>query len=970
MKPQLPMRNGLPPIIPKYSYMSSDKKLFLLDAYALIYRSYYAFIKNPRYNSKGLNTSAIFGFVNTLDAVLKTEKPTHIAVVFDPDTPTFRHDMYEPYKAQREKTPEDIIKSVPWIKKLLQAYRIPVMEVPGYEADDVIGTLAVKAEKESFTVYMMTPDKDFCQLVTDRILLYKPARAGNLAEIWDTAKVNSHFEIKEPGQVIDVLAFMGDASDNIPGVPGVGEVTAKKIISRYGSVENVLASIDEFTGKLRERIVNSAPLLELSKKLVTICLDVPVSFDEALLRHREPDADELMNLFTELEFRTVAARLFPSDETPARPVPSAPVQGTLFGDTAETPSRAGERFAGIEDTVEEISGEAPGSTGMRQLKTLETVEHRYHLAADRQSRQELLERLSSVKEFCFDTETDSLNPHEAGLVGLAFSFRAHEAWYVPVPEEREEAIAILGEFSEVFEKPAIRKVGQNIKFDLLVLSCHGVVVKGALFDTMIAHYLLQPELRHNLNYMAGVYLGYAPVPIEDLIGKKGREQKSMRSVAIEIIKEYACEDADITWQLKEKLEKELESAGLLSLATDLEMPLIRVLADMEAAGFAIDTGTLKGISVQLSEQSEMIEREVYEMADATFNLASPKQLGEILFRKLKIMDKARLTRTRQFSTSEEVLDRLRDKHPVISLILEYRGLKKLLSTYVDVLPNLLNRRTGRIHTSFNQAVTATGRLSSTGPNLQNIPIREEEGRKIRQAFIARNENYLLLAADYSQIELRLMAHMSGDGGMIEAFLKNEDIHTATASRIFSVSAGEVTREMRARAKTANFGIIYGISAFGLSQRLNISREEARKLIDGYFASYPGVRGYMDRCIRDARDSGYVVTIMGRKRFLPDINSRNGTIRGNAERNAINAPIQGSAADIIKMAMNGIHRQMGERGLKTRMILQVHDELVFDVFRAELEEVRNLVVETMQSVVSLKVPLVVDTGTGNNWLEAH
>jgi DNA polymerase I len=946
--------------------MSSDKKLFLLDAYALIYRSYYAFIKNPRYNSKGLNTSAIFGFVNTLDSVLKTEKPTHIAVVFDPDTPTFRHEMYEPYKAQREKTPEDIIHSVPWIKKLLDAYNIPVIEVPGYEADDVIGTLAVMAEKESFTTYMMTPDKDFCQLVSDRILLYKPGRAGNLAEIWDKEKVNSHFEINEPGQVIDVLALMGDASDNVPGVPGVGEVTAKKIISRYGTVENVLSSIDEFTGKLRERIINSAPLLELSKKLVTICLDVPIRFDEALLRYREASTDDLRSLFDELEFRAISARLFPSDEPPSRPLPSAPVQGTLFGDAAETSPGAGRA---IEDTIEETGGEEPVSTG-RQLRTLETVEHQYHIAEDRASRGELVKMLSSVNEFCFDTETDSLNPHETGLVGLAFCCRAHEAWYVPVPEEREEALGILGEFKDVFANPAIRKVGQNIKFDLLVLSCYGVKVKGALFDTMIAHYLLQPELRHNLNYMADVYLGYAPVPIEDLIGKKGRDQKNMRSVALDIIKEYACEDADITWQLKERLEKELENAGLQSLASGLEMPLIRVLADMEASGFAIDTETLKSISVQLSEQSEMIEREVYEMADATFNLASPKQLGEILFVKLKIMEKARLTRTRQFSTSEEVLDRLRDKHPVISLILEYRGLKKLLSTYVDVLPNLVNRRTGRIHTSFNQAVTATGRLSSTGPNLQNIPIREEEGRKIRQAFIARNEDYLLMAADYSQIELRLMAHMSRDPGMIEAFLNNEDIHTATASRIFSVTGSEVTREMRARAKTANFGIIYGISAFGLSQRLNISREEARKLIDGYFASYPGVKEYMDQCIRDARDSGYVVTIMGRKRFLPGIDSRNGTIRGNAERNAINAPIQGSAADIIKLAMNGIHRQLEERGLRTRMILQVHDELVFDVFRPELEEVRKMVVETMQSVVSLKVPLLVDTGTGNNWLEAH
>jgi DNA polymerase I len=952
--------------------MLSDKKLFLLDAYALIYRSYYAFIKNPRYNSKGLNTSAIFGFVNTLDAVLKTEGPTHIAVVFDPDTPTFRHDMYEPYKAQREKTPEDIIHSVPWIKKLLKAYNIPVIEVPGYEADDVIGTLAVKAEKESFTTYMMTPDKDFCQLVTDKIILYKPGRAGNLAEIWGPEKVKSHFDINETRQVIDVLAFMGDASDNIPGVPGVGEVTAKKIISRYGSVENVLSRIDEFTGKLREKILNSAELLKLSKELVTICLDVPVGFDEKMLLRREADTGEMKDLLDELEFRTIASRFLTESASTSKTYTSAPVQGVLFDSTGEIPPSAPKSPGSAEPGMN--AGEVPDAGAFladkSHLQNIETVEHTYHLAADRDSRENLIERLSSVREFCFDTETDSLNPHDAGLVGIAFCFTAHEAWYVPLPESREGALSIAGEFRDVFENPAIRKVGQNIKFDMLVLSCYGIRVKGPLFDTMIAHYLLQPELRHNLNYLAEIYLGYAPVPIEELIGKKGRDQKSMRSVETEVIREYACEDADITWQLKEKLEIELDGAGLRSLAGDLEMPLIRVLAGMEAAGVAIDAGALKGISLQLSEESERIEREVYEMAEVTFNLASPKQLGEVLFGKLKIMDKARLTRTKQFSTSEEVLDRLRDRHPVISLILEYRGLKKLLSTYVDVLPNLINPRSGRIHTSFNQAVTSTGRLSSTSPNLQNIPIREEEGRKIRKAFIPRNEEYILLAADYSQIELRLMAHMSGDRGLIEAFINNEDIHTATASKIFSVSGEEVTREMRARAKTANFGIIYGISAFGLSQRLNISRGEAKKLIDGYFSSYPGVRDYMERCIRDARDRGYVSTIRGRKRFLPGIDSRNGTIRGNAERNAINAPIQGSAADIIKMAMVRIHEQLEESRFKTKMILQVHDELVFDVYRPELEEVRELVVRAMQSVVSLEVPLIVDSGTGNNWLEAH
>ena len=947
------MPNGLLPIILKNQNMPSDTRLFLLDAYALIFRSFYAFIKNPRYNSKGLNTSAIFGFVNTLDALLKTENPTHIAVVFDHDTPTFRHEMYEEYKAQREKTPEDITLAVPWIKKLLDAYNIPVIESPGYEADDVIGTLAVKAEKKGYTTYMMTPDKDFCQLVSDRIMLYKPARSGNLAEVWGPEKVKNHFSINDPRQVIEILALMGDASDNIPGVPGVGEVTAKKIISNYGTVENVLSRIDEFKGKLKEKLENSVHLLKLSKKLVTICLDVPVEFDDEALKHGDPDTEKLKGLLDELEFRTTAQRFLSGTENEQNPRSAEPVQGVLFPSAGDAQPAAG----------------VAGNDGPA-LRNLETVDHSYYLAAGRKERKELLDRLAKVKEFCFDTETDSLNPHQAGLVGIAFCFSSHEAWYVPVPEKREEAAAVAEEFRGVFEDAAIGKVGQNIKFDILVLASYGIHVQGTFFDTMLAHYLLQPELRHNLNFLAEIYLGYSPVSIEELIGKKGKGQGNMRLVETEIVKEYACEDADLTWQLKEILEKELEQAGLTSLAKNLEMPLIKVLAAMEKNGITLDAGTLRSVSAGLAAEAEKIEKEVFEMAGTVFNLSSPKQLGEILFERMKIMEKAKRTKTKQFSTGEEVLDKIRDKHPVIPLILEHRGLRKLLSTYVDALPRLINKSTGRIHTSFNQAVTSTGRLSSTNPNLQNIPIREEQGRMIRRAFVPRDDDHILLAADYSQIELRLMAHMSGDQGMIGAFSNKEDIHASTAAKIFSVGPGEVTREMRAKAKTANFGIIYGISAFGLSQRLNIPREEAKQLIDGYFRSYPAVKEYMDKCIEDARVRGYVVTIMGRKRFLPDINSRNATVRGNAERNAINAPIQGSAADIIKMAMIDINSQFEENNLKSKMVLQVHDELVFDVFKPELETVRELVTTAMQSVVSLSVPLTVESGTGSSWLEAH
>jgi DNA polymerase I len=929
--------------------MQSEKKLFLLDAYALIYRSFYAFIRNPRFNSKGLNTSAIFGFLNTLDEVIRIEKPTHIAVVFDPPGPTFRHEMYDSYKAQREKTPEDIQKSIPRIKQLLQAYNIPIIESPGYEADDVIGTLARKAENKGFKTYMMTPDKDFCQLVTDNIFLYKPRRSGNIAEVWGPEQVKTFFDIDDPLQVIDVLALMGDASDNIPGVPGIGEVTAKKIISAYKSVENVLARIEEFSGKQKENIAKSAELLSLSKKLVTISLDVPVEFDEQHLEARQPDSEKLKLIFDDLEFRTAGARVLSGVQEKGGG--GAPFQTSLFDDQSD---------GHVVDEVKET----------KELRSLETVEHEYYVAGNRKERARLVNLLSKQAEFCFDTETSSLDPHNTGLVGIAFSFKAHQAWYVPFPEDRDEASAIMEEFRGIFENVNIGKVGQNIKFDILVLAGYGIHLRGKIFDTMLAHYLLQPEQRHNMNYLAEVYLGYMPVSIEELIGARGKNQRTMRSVELELIKEYAAEDADITWQLKEILETELEKSGMTPLASELEMPLAYVLAAMEEAGVALNTGSLGTISKELSWDLKVIEKEVFELAGMEFNLSSPKQLGEVLFHRMKIIDNAKRTKTKQYSTNEEVLDKLRTRHPIIPKILEHRGLKKLLTTYVDALPRLVNPHTARIHTSFNQAVTSTGRLSSTNPNLQNIPIREARGREIRKAFIPRDADHILLAADYSQIELRLMAHMSGDIGLIGAFNNKEDIHSSTASKIFSVGREDVTREMRARAKTANFGIIYGISAFGLSQRLGISREEAKQLIDGYFRSYPLVREYMDKCIIEARDKGYVETIRGRKRFLPDINSRNGVVRGNAERNAINAPIQGSAADIIKLAMIKINQEFEERDLKTKMILQVHDELVFDVFKPELETVRELVVNAMQNAVTLSVPLTVDSGTGSNWLEAH
>lgn len=923
----------------------NPKRLFLLDAYALIFRAYYAFIKNPRYNSKGLNTSAILGFVNTLDELLQKEAPSHIAVVFDPPTPTFRKELYNEYKANREATPEDIKKSVPLIKELMEGFRIPVIETPGYEADDIIGTLAKQAEAKGYDIFMVTPDKDFAQLVSERIFMYKPRKGGEEAEVWGPEQIREKFHVERPQQVIDILALWGDSSDNIPGAPGVGEKTSQKLIHDYGSLEMLLSKTAELKGKLKENIENNREQIELSKKLATIVLDAPVVFNDSQLQKKEPDKTRLKELFDKLEFKTVARRILGeqnSDDTE-----KFPFQPSLF---------EGEK----RNIVPAGSSE----------NTIASVSHNYTIADTVEMVEKLVDELSQKKEFCFDTETTGLDPITAELVGIAFSYREHEAFYVPVPDERKKSTPILEALKPLLENPGIAKIGQNIKYDIQVLKNYGIEVEGKLFDTMLAHYLIQPEQRHNLGYLAESYLHYTPVEIEQLIGSKKREQDSMRSIPVEQIAEYAGEDADITWQLKHILARELEDHKLLELANNVEMPLVYVLAAMERNGVRLDKKVLEQYATILQKEITSLEQEIFQQAGTEFNIASPKQLGEVLFERLKITDNPKKTKTKQYSTSEDVLSRLTDKHPVVQNVLEHRSVKKLLSTYVDVLPGLVNPETGKIHTSFNQAVAATGRLSSNNPNLQNIPIREERGKEIRKAFIPSDSDHILFSADYSQIELRLMAHMSGDKNMIEAFVAKEDIHRATAAKIHGIPMEQVNAKMRNQAKTANFGIIYGISSFGLSQRLNIPRKEANQLITEYFNTYPDVKNYMINSIVQAREAGYVKTIMGRRRYLPDIQSRNSVVRGMAERNAINAPIQGSAADIIKLAMIQIQQQFMKRKLRSKMILQVHDELIFDVHRAELEEVKKIVLDHMEQVVELQVPLTVDWGTGENWGETH
>lgn len=920
-------------------------KLFLIDAYALIYRSYYAFLKNPRINSKGINTSAIFGFINSLEDVLKRENPTHIAVAFDPQGPTFRHEAFEQYKAQREETPEVIRQSVPIIKEIIAAYNIPIFEVPRFEADDVIGTIAKQAERQGFEVFMMTPDKDYGQLVSEHIFMYRPKFGGDY-EVMGEPEVLAKYNLRSTEQVIDLLGLMGDTADNIPGCPGVGEKTAQKLLAEFGSIDNLLANTDRLKGAQKRKVEENKEQIRFSKFLATIKTDVPISFDAAHCVREKPDIARLKAIYTELEFRTFINKL---EGEPVKRKQEGPVQGDLFAIFAT---------------------ESTSETKNVALADLTNTPHVYHIVDTEEKRAELGRFLSNQEFFAFDTETDALDPLRAKLVGFSFSVTEGEAWYVPVPEGDEEAMAVVAHFSPALQDAKIQKIGQNIKYDILVMRRYGVKVAGALWDTMIAHYLLNPELHHGMDYLAETYLHYHTKPIEELIGPKGKGQLSMRQVALPVIAEYAAEDADITLRLKHYFAPKLEQEGLLPLFRDIEMPLVYVLADMEATGVTLDTEALRQSSEVLTAQLGEIEQEIYEMADMIFNINSTRQVGEVLFDRLKLNEKAKKTKTGYYSTSEDVLEKLRGKHPIVEKLLAYRGLKKLLSTYIDALPALIHAETGKIHTSFNQAVTATGRLSSTNPNLQNIPVRDELGREIRKAFIPDNDDCLFFSADYSQIELRIMAHLSGDPHMIEAFRSGADIHAATAAKIYGVSIEEVTSDMRRKAKTANFGIIYGISVFGLAERLGISRSESKELIDGYFKTYPRIRVYMDESIEVARKQGYVETIFKRKRFLPDIHSHNAVVRGYAERNAINAPIQGSAADVIKLAMVRIFQRFEDEGLRSKMILQVHDELNFNVYRNEAERVKQIVLEEMERVVPLQVPLIADCGEGKNWLEAH
>lgn len=925
-------------------------KLFLIDAYALIYRSYYAFINNPRINSKGLNTSAVMGFCNTLNEVLTKEQPSHIGVAFDHGL-TFRNEAFPQYKAQREETPEDIKRSVPIIKDILTAYHIPVLQVDGFEADDVIGTLALKAGQQGVDTYMLTPDKDYAQLVRSNVYMYRPRHGGGY-ETMGPDEVNQKYNISSPLQVIDLLALMGDSADNFPGCPGVGEKTASKLINEFGTVEQLLENTAQLKGKMREKVEAAVEDIKMSKFLATIRTDVPVELDLEQLRLKEPDAAKLQEIFTELEFKSFATRLLNKAEKPKK-VENR--QLSLFDEPA---------MAEADNSLFE-----PQSAASANRQTIETTPHEYHLVQTEADMQALVTLLSTADVISLDTETTSTNAIEAQLVGLSFAIEEKKAYYVPVPEQADEAQNIVNRFKTIYENPKTLKVGQNIKYDLEVLRNYGIALQGPLFDTMVAHYLLQPELRHNMDFMAEVYLNYETVHIDALIGPKGKAQKNMRELAPSEVYNYACEDADITLQLKNVLQPKLVEAGVERLFNDVEMPLIPVLAEMECNGVRIDTAALKETSQVFTERMLQLEQEIYQAAGKTFNVASPKQVGDILFGEMKIIDKPKKTKTGQYVTSEEVLQTLRSKHPIVAHILDYRALKKLLGTYVDALPKLINPRTGHIHTSFNQAVTATGRLSSSDPNLQNIPVRGEDGKEIRKCFIP-EEGCEFFSADYSQIELRVMAHLSQDANMLDAFREGYDIHAATAAKIYNKPVSEVTRDERTKAKRANFGIIYGITVFGLADRLNIERAEAKQLIDGYFKMFPQVQQYMEQAKETARANGYVETFFHRRRYLPDINSGNATVRAIAERNAINAPIQGSAADIIKVAMVRIFQRFQRENIRSKMILQVHDELNFSVLPTEKEQVERIVMEEMQAAYPLDVPLVADSGWGNNWLEAH
>jgi DNA polymerase-1 len=951
--------------------MSAQKRLYLLDAYALIFRGYFAFIKNPRINSKGMDTSAIMGFMNALMDVIKREKPDHLAVAFDKGGSDYRYEMYQEYKAHRDETPEAIKIAVPYIQELLKAMHIPIIEVAGFEADDLIGTLAKQAEKENYKVFMVTPDKDFAQLVSENIFMYKPARMGNDIEIWGVPEVLAKFEIERPEQVIDFLGMMGDTADNIPGLPGVGEVTAKKLLKEFGSMENLLANTDKLKGAMKEKIEANKEKGILSKKLATILLDCPVTFNASDYELSKPDVEKTDALFNELEFRQMKAQF---DKFFGTGKEYDEIETNGNGNHSEqivkkTPAKKTneEQFDLFGFSDEEDTEAKPNSF----YATLENTEHFYQIAQGEMSIKLLLQNLMRQTSVCFDTETTGIDTLHAELVGMSFSYEKGKAFYIPFPENREEAQILIDKFKPFFENEAIEKIGQNIKYDLKILAKYGINIKGKLFDTMIAHYLINPDMRHNMDVLSETYLKYSPKSIEDLIGKKGKNQQSMRDVALEEIKEYAAEDADITLQLKEIFSPILDKAETKKLFDEIEIPLIPVLASMEMEGINLDANFLKSMSIDMQKDIDLFEQKIYETAGEKFNLASPKQLGDILFDKLKIGGaKQKKTKTGQYATGEEVLSYLANEHQIVKDILEWRQMVKLQSTYIDALPNQVDKKTGRVHTDYMQTVAATGRLSSNNPNLQNIPIRTERGRLIRKAFIARDENYSLLSADYSQIELRIIAALSGEENMIKAFQNKEDIHRSTAAKVFNVPLEEVTKEQRSNAKTVNFGIIYGVSAFGLSNQTSLSRKESAELIDAYYATYPKLKSYMSSQVDFAREHGYVQTVLGRRRYLKDINSANMMVKSGAERNAVNAPIQGSAADIIKIAMINIHKKLTSENWKSKMLLQVHDELVFDVHHAELEKIQPMIKHEMENAFKLDVPLEVEIGVGKNWLEAH
>ena len=934
-----------------YFVQMNQKRLFLLDAYALIFRGYYAFIKNPRINSKGLNTSAIMGFMNSLLEVIRKEKPNYLAVCFDKGGSQERFSIFPEYKANRDETPEAIRIAIPYIHKILDAMQIPIIEKEGYEADDIIGTLAKQAEQEGYTTFMVTPDKDYGQLVSENIFMYKPARGGKDIEIWGVEEVKQNFGVNSPEQVIDLLGMMGDAVDNIPGFPGVGEKTAQKLIQEFGSIENLLQNTDKLKGKLRENIENNAEKGLLSKRLARIILDVPVTFHKENFALSSPKMEEIIPIFEELEFRTMLGTL----QKAFQQVNTSNTEYNLFN---------------ISENSQNIQLSLFDNPETSQYKTIKDIEHSYYLVENKEDSYKLVSELLLQKEVCFDTETTSLNELEAELVGMAFSWEKHKGYYVLFPESKELTQEILEIFRPFFENSSITKIGQNLKYDIKVLAKYNIQVLGNLFDTMIAHYLLNPDGKHNMDILSENYLHYSPISIETLIGKKGKGQLSMRQVPPQEQKEYAVEDTDVTLQLKNIFEQQLQKYNAEKLFSQIESPLVQVLADMELEGIRIDVPFLKSLSDDIEKDIFSLQQAVYEQAGETFNLSSPKQLGDILFEKLKLISKPKKTKTGQYATSEEILSELAPKHKIVANVLEYRQLQKLQSTYIDALPKEVNSTTERVHTTYMQAVTATGRLSSNNPNLQNIPIRTERGQQIRKAFVPRNEDYTLLSADYSQIELRVIAALSGEKNMIEAFLQNQDIHRSTAAKVFNVDIQSVTREQRSHAKTVNFGIIYGVSAFGLSNQTELSRSESKELIDTYYQTYPQLKVFIDKQIHFARENGYVETILGRRRYLPDINSRNQVVRGAAERNAVNAPIQGSAADIIKIAMINIYNLLKDNKLKTKMLLQVHDELIFDVPKNELDFVKPLIKKTMEEAYQFAVPLVVDLGVGKNWLEAH